>query len=71
MSSSSRHHEEADRLLKLAGIEKNHISRGLILAEAQVHALLALDAATGTSPAATPPELPDNPGIVPTMPRDD
>ena len=50
MSSASEHHEEAERLLALARIEQDGTRRGLILAEAQVHATLALSAAPGTSP---------------------
>ena len=64
MSNSSAHHQEADRLLERARMETSGASRGLILAEAQVHALLALAVATGTSPAATPPDPPDDPRIV-------
>ena len=44
------HHHEAERLLSEAPKEQDSIRRGLILAEAQVHATLALSAAPGTSP---------------------
>jgi hypothetical protein len=47
MSSASKHHEEADRLLDQAHAEQDTVRRGRILAEAQVHATLALAAATG------------------------
>ena len=52
MSSSSEHHEEAERLLALAHAEKDGTSRSTILAEAQVHATLAL-AAGATAPGTT------------------
>jgi hypothetical protein len=50
MSSASDHHAQADELLNQAHAEQDSIRRGLILAEAQVHATLALSAVTGTAP---------------------
>jgi len=50
MGSPSEHYEEAERLLALAHMEKDGTSRSLILAEAQVHATLALSAPVGSSP---------------------
>ena len=44
------HHREAERLLSEARKEQDSIRHSLILAEAQVHATLALSAATRTSP---------------------
>lgn len=49
MSSASDHHAQADELLNQAHAEQDSIRRGLILAEAQVHAILALSAVTGTA----------------------
>jgi hypothetical protein len=44
------HHQEAERLLLKAPEEQDSVRRSLILAEAQVHATLALSAAPGASP---------------------
>jgi hypothetical protein len=49
MSSASDHHAQADELLNQAHAEQDSIRRGLILAEAQVHATLALSAPARTS----------------------
>jgi hypothetical protein len=46
----TQHHERAEQLLSDAGEEPDSFRRGQILAEAQVHATLALTAAPGTSP---------------------
>jgi hypothetical protein len=46
----SEHRREAERLLAEAGREQDSIRRGLILAEAQIHAILALSAAAGVDP---------------------
>jgi hypothetical protein len=66
MSSTSEHHQEADQLLALAHIEKDATLRRIILAEAQVHATLALAAATGAASdsrtAAQPSYLSGRPG---------
>jgi hypothetical protein len=51
MNSATEHHEEAERLLALARTEQDSIRRSLILAEAQVHAALALSAPAGKGPA--------------------
>jgi hypothetical protein len=51
MRSASEHYEEAERLLALARTEQDSIRRSLILAEAQVHAILALSAPAGIGPA--------------------
>jgi hypothetical protein len=51
MSSAREHHDEAERLLALARIEQDGTRRGLILAEAQVHATLALSAPAGKGPS--------------------
>jgi integrase/recombinase XerD len=51
MSSAREHYEEAERLLALARAEQDSIRRSLILAEAQVHATLALSAPAGEGPA--------------------
>jgi hypothetical protein len=50
MNSAREHYEEAERLLALAREEPDSISRHLILAEAQVHATLALSAPAGKGP---------------------
>jgi hypothetical protein len=50
MRSAREHHEEAERLLEEAHTTHDHISRSLILAEAQVHATLALSAPAGKDP---------------------
>ena len=50
MNSAREHYEEAERLLALARREQDSIRRGLILAEAQVHATLALSAPAGKDP---------------------
>jgi hypothetical protein len=42
MSSAREHHTKAEQLLEQARTERDSIRRGLILAEAQVHATLAL-----------------------------
>jgi hypothetical protein len=73
MSSARDHHEKAEQLLSAAGKEPNSISRSLLLAEAQVHATLALsapaesmpgqDEARGTeSTAVAPPGMPGDSG---------
>src|SRR5215472_653098 len=49
MSSASDHHAQAERLLEQARAEQDSIRRAVILAEAQVHATLALSAGTGTA----------------------
>jgi hypothetical protein len=46
----TQHYERAEQLLEEAHTTHDQISRRLILAEAQVHATLALSAAPGTSP---------------------
>jgi hypothetical protein len=46
MSSAHEHHAKAEKLLELSRIEGDGILRSLILAEAQVHATVALAAAT-------------------------
>jgi hypothetical protein len=46
----SEHHARAEELLGQADAEQDSIRRSLILAEAQVHATLALSAPAGTSP---------------------
>jgi hypothetical protein len=72
MSSSSEHHDEAERLLALAGTEQDSVRRSLILAEAQVHATLALaDTGGKPSPPRTPPVRdiePHDPSITPARP---
>jgi hypothetical protein len=50
MSSAREHYEEAERLLALVRTEQDSIRRSLILAEAQVHATLALSAPAGKDP---------------------
>jgi hypothetical protein len=45
------HHQEAERLLSKAPEEQDSVRRSLILAEAQVHATLALSAPAGKGPA--------------------
>jgi hypothetical protein len=50
MRSASEHHEEAERRLEEARTEQDSIRRRLILAEAQVHAILALSAPAGKGP---------------------
>ena len=50
MSSSNDHHAKAEQLLEQARTENDSIRRSLVLAEAQVHATLALSAEPGTSP---------------------
>jgi len=50
MTSSSEHHAKAEQLLDQAHAEQDSIRRGLILAEAQVHATLALSAPAGKGP---------------------
>jgi hypothetical protein len=49
MSSVRKHHAAAEQLLGQAGTEEDSIRRSLILAEAQVHATLALSAVIGTA----------------------
>jgi hypothetical protein len=51
MNSAREHYEETERLLALARTEQDSIRRGLILAEAQVHATVALSAPAGEGPA--------------------
>jgi hypothetical protein len=72
MSSAREHYEEAERLLALAGTEQDGIRRSLILAEAQVHATLALADADGKpSPPRTPPVRdiePHDPILTPARP---
>jgi hypothetical protein len=51
MNSAREHYEEAERLLALLRTEQDSIRRHLILAEAQVHATLALSASAGEGPA--------------------
>ena len=48
MSNAREHHAKAEQLLKQADTTKDQTSRRLILAEAQVHATLALTAPTKT-----------------------
>ena len=48
MSSTHEHHAKAEELLEQARATPDQISRSEILAEAQVHATLALSAAPGT-----------------------
>ena len=50
MSSSRDHHAKAEELLGQARTAQDQVSLSLILAEAQVHATLALSAEPGTSP---------------------
>jgi hypothetical protein len=50
MSSAREHYEEAEGLLALARAEQDSIRRSLILAEAQVHATLALSTPAGMGP---------------------
>ena len=50
MSTPSEHHAKAEQLLEQARTTPDQISRSEILAEAQVHATLALSAPPGTSP---------------------
>jgi len=49
MSSAREHHARAEQLLEEARTTQDQISRRLILAEAQVHATLALSAPAGTA----------------------
>jgi hypothetical protein len=70
MSSAHDHHEKAEQLLSAAGKEPNSTSRSLLLAEAQVHATLAVAAAlgagSGSSPARpAPADVPRHPDLVP------
>ena len=51
MSSSREHHAKAEELLELACTENDSIRRSLVLAEAQVHATLALGDPGEMSPA--------------------
>jgi hypothetical protein len=51
MSSAREHHARAEQLLEEAHATQDQISRRLILAEAQVHATLALSAPDGNRPA--------------------
>lgn len=50
MSTARDHHAKAEELLDQAHAEQDGTRRGLILAEAQVHATLALGAPAGTGP---------------------
>ncbi len=50
MSSTREHHAKAEQLLEQARTTRGQSSRSLILAEAQVHATLALSAPPATSP---------------------
>lgn len=50
MSSAREHHARAEQLLEEARTTQDQISHRLILAEAQVHATLALSAPGGTGP---------------------
>ena len=50
MRSAAEHRAKAEQLLEDAHAAGDQISRGLFLAEAQVHATLALTAAPGTGP---------------------
>jgi|HubBroStandDraft_6_1064221.scaffolds.fasta_scaffold891206_1 hypothetical protein len=50
MSSAREHHARAEQLLDQAHAEQDSVRRGQILAEAQVHATLALSAPPETSP---------------------
>lgn len=50
MSSAREHHAKAEQLLEQAHTAQDQISRSQLLAEAQVHATLALSVAPGTSP---------------------
>jgi hypothetical protein len=50
MSSASEHRAKAEQLLEEAHTTHDQISRSLILAEAQVHATLALSAPAGDGP---------------------
>ena len=52
----SEHHAKAEQLLEQARTENDSIRRSLILAEAQVHAALALSAEPGTSPPGPEPK---------------
>jgi len=53
MSSAREHHAQAEQLLGQAHAEQDSIRRAVILAEAQVHATLALSAPGGTGPRGT------------------
>ena len=68
----TQHYERAEQLLEEAHTTHDQISRRLILAEAQVHATLALGAADGQpSPPQTPPVRdiePRDPRTSPTWP---
>jgi hypothetical protein len=50
MSTAREHYTKAEQLLEDARKEQDNIRHGLILAEAQVHATLALGAPAETSP---------------------
>jgi hypothetical protein len=50
MSSAREHHAKAEQLLDQAHAEQDSVRRHLILAEAQVHATLALSAPAGKGP---------------------
>ena len=73
------HHQRAEQLLADARNEPNSVSRTLILAEAQVHATLALSAPAGEGPPGprrnkaaetSPGELvPGHPGGAPAWQR--
>jgi hypothetical protein len=51
MNSATEHHAKAEQLLDQAQAEQDSFRRGQILAEAQVHATLALSAPAGKGPA--------------------
>jgi hypothetical protein len=51
MNSATEHHAKAEQLLDQAQAEQDSFRRSLILAEAQVHATLALSAPAGEGPA--------------------
>ena len=53
MSSAREHHAKAEQLLEQARTTPDQISRREILAEAHVHATLALSAPGGTGPRGT------------------
>ena len=79
MSSALDHHARAEQLLDQAHAEQDSIRRGLILAEAQVHATLALSAPADKGPPGpgqaqtgsaastgeTRPAFPMRPGVPP------
>jgi hypothetical protein len=67
MSSASEHHGQAERLLEQASTMLDEANLHRILAEAQVHATLAVAAALGADSGGPEAEQPHAPGVAPAL----